>query len=66
MRNDASFVHSPSELLLKDFIWQEAQRLGMTYHGIYYRVRRTRRRYYPGLNVRKVNRKVVFVREGIC
>lgn len=46
------------EMKLKEWLMIEAERLGMTAAGIFYRMRRG---LYPGIKVRRVNPRLVYV-----
>src|SRR5260221_13228477 len=55
----------PSCRTLKCFIIDEAAKLGITYHAVYNRIYRTQKKYYPNIQLTRINKRVVFVREKI-
>ena len=46
---------------LKRWLFEEARRTGLTTNAIRSRIDRQREIYYPGLQMRRVNARVVFV-----
>jgi hypothetical protein len=50
------------EIPMKEWLSQQAEATGMTPSAVYMRLTRDKPKYYPNLQLRRVNQRVVFVR----
>lgn len=58
---NSDIIKKPWEVFFKEFILNEAEKHRTSYHTIYMRFWRKRRKYYPSIKLRKLNPRVVMV-----
>ena len=61
-RDAKSTEPQPGEISLKQFLSEEAEKLGIGKSTIHYRLLKEPLKFYPDIHVRKPNQRVVFVR----
>jgi len=54
-------MNPPTEIPMKQWVAEEAQRIHLSRGAVWYRLRKSPTVRYPGVVVRSVNKRVVFI-----